>query len=663
MPESQPSSQMSVLINRLDTHLKSGRHKKALKTAEEVLNVDPSDEDVRRCKVVLLLELNRFADALAAISAHGLDKELAFERAYCQYREGKLEDALVTLQMVSKDRQEAKLQLEAQLRYRLGQYPEAIAIYRQLFQQYKAETMEVQTNVLAAYVAGGQAAEVPAVLEAMKASPKDSFEVAFNSACALLETGELEAAQERLLLAQRVGEETLIEEGLEEEELAKELVPITAQLAYVAHRRGAAGEAEALYHQTMACCSGDAATEAVVACNLAGLALLKGERRGAGEALRRLESAALERVGGFLRLRTSVEGRLSPAQRAAVLACAASVAVGATRLEVARELLRTLGSSAGAGAAPRALPLLQASLAAAEGRPRDAAAALGALGEGDAAATALRAQLAAAAGDAEGALGALRALPPDVRHRRGVLATALELARRGADGGGGGGALLEAARSHWTEGPGARDPGALASLAWVLARLAGAAQERGEPELALGHWAALEGLDSALWADPGTQRQVAWTVALADPSRLPADLGRLAQAMPRLAPGEEESAAGASLAAAAAPRKGAADEEEGAAVERKRRARKKRVRLPKGFDPEHPGPMPDPERWLPKWQRAEARKGRKKRRDKNAVKGSQGAGKVDETLDRAAVPAPAEASKGPPPKPPAGGKKKGKGRR
>lgn len=38
-------------------------------------------------------------------------------------------------------------------------------------------------------------------------------------------------------------------------------------------------------------------------------------------------------------------------------------------------------------------------------------------------------------------------------------------------------------------------------------------------------------------------------------------------------------------------------------------------RVPR-FDPEHPGPMPDPERWLPKWQRAEARKGRKKRRDK-----------------------------------------------
>lgn len=30
--------------------------------------------------------------------------------------------------------------------------------------------------------------------------------------------------------------------------------------------------------------------------------------------------------------------------------------------------------------------------------------------------------------------------------------------------------------------------------------------------------------------------------------------------------------------------------------------RKKRVRYPKNFNPEMPGDMPDPERWLPKWQ-------------------------------------------------------------
>lgn len=30
---------------------------------------------------------------------------------------------------------------------------------------------------------------------------------------------------------------------------------------------------------------------------------------------------------------------------------------------------------------------------------------------------------------------------------------------------------------------------------------------------------------------------------------------------------------------------------------------KNKIKYPKNFDPENPGPMPDPERWLPKWQR------------------------------------------------------------
>lgn len=81
--------------------------------------------------------------------------------------------------------------------------------------------------------------------------------------------------------------------------------------------------------------------------------------------------------------------------------------------------------------------------------------------------------------------------------------------------------------------------------------------------------------------------------------------------------------------------------------------RKRKPRYPKGFDPENPGPMPDPERWLPKWQRS----GYKKRhqRKKDAVKGSQGAGKVDESLDRALHKS--EPSTSRPAKPPGRGRK------
>lgn len=57
-----------------------------------------------------------------------------------------------------------------QIQYRLGNNKEAIALYSQLFRSHSADGREVQTNVLAAYVAGGRADEVPAVMEAMKAS-------------------------------------------------------------------------------------------------------------------------------------------------------------------------------------------------------------------------------------------------------------------------------------------------------------------------------------------------------------------------------------------------------------------------------------------------------------------------------------------------------------
>lgn len=40
----------------------------------------------------------------------------------------------------------------------------------------------------------------------------------------------------------------------------------------------------------------------------------------------------------------------------------------------------------------------------------------------------------------------------------------------------------------------------------------------------------------------------------------------------------------------------------------KEKKKKKKPRFPKNFDPANPGPKPDPERWLPKWQRSSMRK-------------------------------------------------------
>ncbi|CAJ1354221.1 unnamed protein product [Effrenium voratum] len=54
-----------------------------------------------------------------------------------------------------------------------------------------------------------------------------------------------------------------------------------------------------------------------------------------------------------------------------------------------------------------------------------------------------------------------------------------------------------------------------------------------------------------------------------------------------------------------------------------KKKRKRKIRYPKGFDPENPGPPPDPERWLPKRERSEFKK-KMKKKDKHLLRGPQG---------------------------------------
>jgi signal recognition particle subunit SRP72 len=65
-------------------------------------------------------------------------------------------------------------------------------------------------------------------------------------------------------------------------------------------------------------------------------------------------------------------------------------------------------------------------------------------------------------------------------------------------------------------------------------------------------------------------------------------------------------------------------------LQAKKAKKKRKPRLPKGYDPTQPNgglPPPDPERWLPKWQRSDAKKKQRRRRDRQ-VRLGQGAGGV-----------------------------------
>ncbi|GFH29713.1 SRP72 domain-containing protein, partial [Haematococcus lacustris] len=94
----------------------------------------------------------------------------------------------------------AAIELSAQLHYRLENNKECIQLYDTLFQQYKAGSLELRTNVLAAYVAAGLSQELEELMAAMKVTAKDSFE-----ACGLAECGRLSEAETELRRALKLG--------------------------------------------------------------------------------------------------------------------------------------------------------------------------------------------------------------------------------------------------------------------------------------------------------------------------------------------------------------------------------------------------------------------------------------------------------------------------
>jgi signal recognition particle subunit SRP72 len=83
-----------------------------------------------------------------------------------------------------------------------------------------------------------------------------------------------------------------------------------------------------------------------------------------------------------------------------------------------------------------------------------------------------------------------------------------------------------------------------------------------------------------------------------------------------------------------------ADDAQGQTTKQTRKRHRKPI-YPKGFDPEHPGPPPDPERWLPKRERTEYKK-RMKKRDKNLARGPQGSVITDDNAFRKQGPSTAQ---------------------
>ena len=70
-------------------------------------------------------------------------------------------------------------------------------------QKFKIESLDIKTNIIAAMISSGKAAEVQGMMNTLKVKASSSFELAYNTACSLIEKGKYADAEQQLLSARR----------------------------------------------------------------------------------------------------------------------------------------------------------------------------------------------------------------------------------------------------------------------------------------------------------------------------------------------------------------------------------------------------------------------------------------------------------------------------
>jgi signal recognition particle subunit SRP72 len=176
-------------------------HEEILKHANSVLKKTKADLDALHVKLIALLKLDRYEDALRVIEEGGdkLKEKAQLEWAYSLYKAGKLQEAeqVAGKRSVPITKERAMQHIEAQAAYRLERFSKVTGIYRELSGQTGyGEENDLRINLGATdaqLIWSGHEDEV--VQRKASRDDLEDFESAYNAACSCIARGQFAQAQ------------------------------------------------------------------------------------------------------------------------------------------------------------------------------------------------------------------------------------------------------------------------------------------------------------------------------------------------------------------------------------------------------------------------------------------------------------------------------------
>lgn len=224
-------------------------HEEVLKAATDVLKSSTQDQEALHTRVVALIKLDRYSDALRALEEGGdaLATRCALEKAYVLYKTGELQKAEIITSAAKGAR--GLTHVAAQVAYRAERFEDTARLYKELGDGHASidgEENDVRINraaVDAQLQSSGSGDSVEQSRKQPAREDLDAFETTYNAACGYIAREELNTASVLLKRARDLCEAL---DWATEEEMKAELLPIMVQQAYVLTRLGRIGEAQAL---------------------------------------------------------------------------------------------------------------------------------------------------------------------------------------------------------------------------------------------------------------------------------------------------------------------------------------------------------------------------------------------------------------------------------
>lgn len=582
---------MADLFSDLQRCLDAKQFAEGLRICVKILE-EQNIPEAHHARVYCLLNLEKWQDALTLV---GDSPEFAKEKAYALYRLNRFDDAKRTL---DKQRGDFAELLRPQVTYRMGHYEECAKSYERLLKD-NADS-DIVVNLLASIVSGETSQERD--LRPIAAGFEDTaYEVNFNLACGFLEAGLLDQAMEALNNARHILVNDLREEYGEEVDIDKnpDVAVTDVQRAVVMQRQGKAEEAKDIYNRVLKLSSEVDVTALAVAAN--NLTSLRTAKKNLFDSLKRINVASKE----------SLAQKLTAKQTIAIGVNKCMILLQANKVTDARDQVGMLLKKYPMN--PK-VKVAEASVYYCEKKPQKAEETLQSNRTSE---TVLAlARLYSMQEKYKEAIDALAALPINDRWQPRVLEAICSLCSHTRVNEKLAVTMLREAITHVQK----KKPEFLEQVLRVCATWAVKLDDQEFASSVYKHF--LEEVDGAdaralsglakYATDPEDALIYAKRLQVPSWNHIDAEELELSP-IPKI------------------QRKKKEENEDAAVVAKKKR--KKKIRYPKNYDPENPGPMPDPERWLPKFERTEYKK-RMAKKTKGLIRGPQGAMPSDDQAFR-----------------------------